>query len=378
MNRPARAQRSSAWPLAAAWIALIVYASLHPFSGWHWPEQATASEWLRLLWLPAPRSSRFDLWSNFLAYLPLGLLLAVGWLRDGRSSVGALTLATLAGIGLSLAMEWTQILLPMRVPSRVDVALNAAGAAVGAALAGTLQGLGALQRWQRLRDRWFVPHGAAGLALLLTWPVGLLFPPPLPLGLGEGLSRAARALGDALTDTALDGWWPTPEAHVALAPGLEWVASVLGALAPCWIGYVMTRQPLHRLVLLAGALTLGVAATTLSTAMNFGPDHALTWITPVLEGALIAAALIGAPLALVPRRAVAALGLIGLTSLIALVAQAGTDPYLASSLHAWEQGRFIRFHGVAQWVGWLWPFAAMLFLLVQVAAPADTGGRRRR
>ena len=26
------------------------------------------------------------------------------------------------------------------------------------------------------------------------------------------------------------------------------------------------------------------------------------------------------------------------------------------SLQAWEQGRFIRFHGLAQWVGWLWPY----------------------
>jgi VanZ family protein len=378
MNRSLHAHRSSAWPLAAAWTALIVYASLHPFSGWHWPDQTTGDEWLRLLWLPAPRSSRFDLWANFLAYQPLGLLLAVGWLRDGRSSLGALTLATLAGAGLSLAMEWTQILLPMRVPSRTDLALNGAGALVGAAVAGSLQGLGGIQRWQRLRDRWFVPHGAAGLALLLTWPVGLLFPPPLPFGLGEGLTRASRALGEALAGTALDGWWPEPAAHVTLAPGLEWLGSVLGVLAPCWIGFVMTRHPLHRLVLLAGALAMGVVATTLSTTMNFGPDHALTWITPVLEAALIGAALVGAPLALLPRRAVAALGLVGLTSLIALVAQTGTDPYLASSLQAWEQGRFIRFHGVAQWVGWLWPFAAMLFLLVQVAAPAEPEGRRRR
>ncbi|MBW8779725.1 MAG: teicoplanin resistance protein VanZ, partial [Burkholderiales bacterium] len=40
------------------------------------------------------------------------------------------------------------------------------------------------------------------------------------------------------------------------------------------------------------------------------------------------------------------------------VAQAPSDPYYADSLQQWEQGRFIHFHGLAQWVGWLWPFAA--------------------
>jgi hypothetical protein len=54
--------------------------------------------------------------------------------------------------------------------------------------------------------------------------------------------------------------------------------------------------------------------------------------------------------------------------MVALVAQAPTDPYFAQSLQAWEQGRFIRFHGAAQWVGWLWPYAAMAYLLARVSA----------
>ena len=43
----------------------------------------------------------------------------------------------------------------------------------------------------------------------------------------------------------------------------------------------------------------------------------------------------------------------------------GTDPYFADSLQGWEQGRFIRFHGVARWIGWLWPYAAMAWLLAR-------------
>ena len=51
-----------------------------------------------------------------------------------------------------------------------------------------------------------------------------------------------------------------------------------------------------------------------------------------------------------------------------LVAQAPSDPYFAESLLAWEQGRFARFHGLAQWVGWLWPYAAMGWLIARLAA----------
>jgi hypothetical protein len=129
----------------------------------------------------------------------------------------------------------------------------------------------------------------------------------------------------------------------------------------------------RRLGLLAGALLLGVGATTLSTALNFGPDHALAWRTPATDQALAGALLAALALALVPPRLAAALALVVLTGLVLLVHQAPTDPYAELSLRAWEQGRFIRFHGLAQWLGWLWPYAAMGWLLARLGM-ADPAG----
>jgi len=63
--------------------------------------------------------------------------------------------------------------------------------------------------------------------------------------------------------------------------------------------------------------------------------------------------------------------LVALTAVVLLVAHAPADPYFAQSLQRWEQGRFIRFHGAAHWVGWLWPYVAMVYLLVRVAARED-------
>jgi apolipoprotein N-acyltransferase len=70
--------------------------------------------------------------------------------------------------------------------------------------------------------------------------------------------------------------------------------------------------------------------------------------------------------AFMSRRANAAWGLVVLTALIALMAEAPSDPYLLESLQFWEQGRFVNLYGLAQWVGWLWPFAALAWLLYGV------------
>jgi len=117
------------------------------------------------------------------------------------------------------------------------------------------------------------------------------------------------------------------------------------------------------LTLLSGATCLALIVSTLSTALNFGPSHALAWWSTstawaLALGIVLALAAIGAR----PRLA-AALGLAALTALVVLIAPAPSDPYYAASLRGWEQGLFIRFHGLAQWIGWLWPYVAMAWLL---------------
>ena len=56
---------------------------------------------------------------------------------------------------------------------------------------------------------------------------------------------------------------------------------------------------------LRGPVPLGAATTTLSTALNFGPTHALAWTTPQALQALGIATCAAALLSLVPRRVAA-------------------------------------------------------------------------
>lgn len=378
MTEPTRLapHRSSAIPLTLLYTALIVYASLYPFVGWRHPGVALTN----YLLLPWPHWwTWFDLISNLLGYMPLGALIFVAWVRSGWRARHAWVLACMMGGLLSLAMETLQNFLPQRVSSNVDLALNLAGAALGAGIGLLAHARGGIERWQTLRDRWFARRSASGLALLVLWPVALLFPLPLPLGVGQVMSRVRDALVDILQGSSAEAWTRQWLASTAppqgLAPAGNFLAIAMGLLGPCLVAFSVSLPGWRRVVLSLGALLLGVATTTLSTALNFAPQHALAWATPEAVSALIVATLLALALAWLPRRAAAALGLMALTALVALVAQAPPDAYYAFSLQAWEQGRFIRFHGAAQWVGWFWPYAAMLHLLGVIGARPE--GRTR-
>jgi hypothetical protein len=68
-------------------------------------------------------------------------------------------------------------------------------------------------------------------------------------------------------------------------------------------------------------------------------------------------------LAWAPHRAFPALLLLALGVYLSVLNQAPENPYFAQTLQAWEQGRFIRFNGLAQWLGWLWPYAVLGYAL---------------
>ena len=365
--------RSSAVPLSWLYGGLIVYASLYPF-GWRVPGVGPFD----FLFLGWPRYwTTFDLVANLLGYLPLGFLLFVALVRGGRRAGAAALLGCVGGTLLSLTMEMLQNYLPHRVSSNVDLAFNAAGTALGVAIGALLHWRGGIAQWQKLRDRWFVARSAGGLALLILWPIGLLFPTAVPFGLGHVLGRIQPLIVELLADTPAAAWtegWtvtvaPAAEASKsALSSTAELSIVVLGLLAPCLVAFTIAIPGWRRAALVIGAALIGASTTTLSTALNFGPTHAFSWTTHQALQALgigTAAALL---LSLVPRRVAAGFGLIALTALVMLVAQAPADPYFAQSLQGWEQGRFIRFHGAAQWVGWLWPYAALTYLLARLAA----------
>lgn len=361
--------------MSAVAIALIAYASLHPWSGWRWPDGLAFAWVLPRLDFEVAR----DILANLLGYLPLGLILCLAHLRSGRRPLLSAVLTVLTGSGVSYALELLQFTIPGRVPSVADWMLNTLGTAWGALAAVTIQALGMVDGWHRLRERWFIPQAGHGLALLWVWPIGLLFPPPVPLGQGQLLPHLRIVLMELTADTPLQQWvlppdpltlWASVRTGQVVAGGwmplLEAAIVAAGLLAPMCVACAMARPKAFRLTLMSGLVLLAIAVSALSTALNFGPAHALTWLTlPTLIG-LSVGALVGALLVNRSRTACALFGVLVLMGLIGLVHLAPTDPYYAQALQSWENGRFVRFHGLSRWFGLLWPYVALGWLLVRL------------
>jgi VanZ family protein len=362
-------RESSALALALLFAALIVYASLYPFTNWTWPAGLPLSA---LVVPPWPHwHVGFDDWSNFVGYMPLGALLYASGLRAHRRPAAAGALACLLPALLSWCMEFLQHFLPGRVPSLMDWALNSLGACAGAALAIAVHAGGGGVRWGALRERWFAPNSGSMLALLLLWPFGFLFPTTVPFGQGVSWERLEEAAYELFSDHPLSPWldwmWSSlADPGAPMSRAAEGLVVTLGVLGPCLVAFSVTRRGWRRAAMVLIAVVAGLGANTLSAALNFGPVHALAWLAPSVPIGLACGALLALACMAAGPRAAAALGLIALSVQVVLVAHAPSDPYYAESLQAWEQGRFIRFHGLAQWIGWLWPFVAGAALFVRL------------
>jgi VanZ family protein len=256
--------KTSAWPLALIYALLVVYASLYPFDGWR--DQGIAP-WAFLA-SPLPKYwTGFDVAANRGGLCAAGFLLALSAMRRGGGTQVRAVLLADAGRRclLSLVMEMSlQSYLPVRVASNVDLALNVAGAWLGALMAWVLERLGAIDRWSRFRDRWFVP---TPVARWCCWRCGRLrccSPRRCRLAWGRCWSGWRTALAEWLEDTPFLEWMPMREIELQpLVPGVELLCVMLGALIPCLLAYCVVRTAGRRLWSCCRRWPLGVLATAL-------------------------------------------------------------------------------------------------------------------
>ena len=162
-----------------------------------------------------------------------------------------------------------------------------------------------------------------------------------------------------------------------LVPLAEVTCVALGALVPCLLGYCVVRTWAKRAALACAVLLVGLAMSGLSAALSYGPEHAWAWLdTPVQTGLGLAAV---AALVLLPlkRNGAAVVALLAIGLQLALLNQAPESAYFAQTLQTWEQGRFIRFHGVAQWLGWLWPYVVLVVLIARLSGSSKQRAESR-
>ncbi len=358
--------KTATWPLTLAYVALVVYASLYPFDTWR---NQGVLPWAYLT-QPLPKYwTWFDVAINIAGYAPLGFLGVLTALRTGQGKYALLPVTMLIFI-LSMVLEGLQSYLPSRVASNVDLSLNGLGGLLGGSVAWVLEKVGAIDRWSHFRRTWFVPQARGGLVLLTLWPIALFFPASVPLGLGQVLERVETALGEALSDTPFLEWLPMRTIELQpLLPGAELLCVLLGALIPVLLAYSVLRTLLQRSIFLVIILMLAVAISGISAGLSYGPEHAMAWLTLPVQLGLLGAAVAGVFCLFLSARSCIAVLLLALVAQLFMLNLAPASPYFAQTLQTWEQGRFIRFHGVVQWLGWLWPFAAVAYVMARISKP---------
>lgn len=344
----------------ALYTALIVYASWYPFSGW----RSLGLGPFDYLGDPFPKYwTVFDVVTNVLGYMPFGALAVLaawprcrGWL--------AIALATLGGTLLSGVMEAVQTYLPTRVASNLDLATNVLGAAIAAPATGALLERGFLRR---LRFRWFERDAGALMVLAALWPFATMFPVPRLFGMGDW-PRALWERFDASMQGAVLAWAPAAwhlgawsGALAARLPETDWEALIttlnLFAAAAFASLPMRARAPRARLIVLLIVTTLVVKAG--ATFLQSQSGLLFDWATP---GALagLAWGTLAAFLALrLPRTARAAAATVALAVSLVLVNVLPVSPYFDVLLADWRQGRYLHFNGLARWLAWIWPWAAL-------------------
>lgn len=345
-----------------AYVLLIVYASLYPFSGWQdigVPLQAYLFAGMPRYW------TGFDLVTNVLGYIPLGVLVVFALYPHVRRG-GAVVLAIAFGVLLSGAMEATQTLLPNRVASNLDLATNSLGAVIGALIGSRFSGLVMERsRLRQLRDQWFTPEASRGLIVFALWPLAQIYPQSYLFGNGQALPVLSDWLSGWL-DTPVDlGAWLRNGIDLSVRQYwlIETVVTACGMSSALLALSCVLRTRAPRAGLLPAFLAAAIAVKSLSSALLFTPSQAFVWLTPGAQGGLLLGTLLLAGALLLgargQRRVAITLLLIGLV----FVNIASANPYFVATLETWVQGRFLNFNGAAQFLSLLWPASALWFLL---------------
>jgi len=333
--------------LTAGYALFIVYASLSPFSGW----QEQGLEFSAVLVSPLWQTySWFDAATNYLAYVPFGLLFCMT-LRVRLNAVWSVALATTVGLLVSALMEYLQMYLPSRISSNVDLLMNGFGTLSGAVLAVSI----VPRAWFFYLQHWrfeFFQRGQGvdfGLALVSLWMFAQINP-SLPI------------LGNVfITEMARQPFMPP-----SIAP-FSWLESVSVALNLLMLGILLLtllRSRRHAvagllLVLFVIALTKFIAAAVLLKSWAL-----LLWLNGEAMFGIFAGVLLMALIGWLARPYLMRLGVVvaGIYLILANGILDSGSPSAAMRLYQWHYGHLFNYNGLSQTVMLLFPLLLLGYL----------------
>ena len=344
--RYARSSRLVAY-LTVAYLLLVVYASLYPFADWRVPNDE-ATRFLFAGWPSYVIAS--DVVVNVLAYVPLGLLLTLLWMGH-VPRWAAVALGVIAGMLLSLSIEFAQAYVPTRISSNVDVLTNSIGALWGAAAARVWG-----ERWllsgelHRLREHHFRAGTRTdlGFVLLALWLLTQLNAEIWLFGNGDLRHLIPTNFGMRYS---ADGYLLL-EAGVA-ALNFAGVAFLVGAI---------TRSFSAAAVSVTALILTALMLKSIASMALFIPGNPGLWLTPGSVLGLVAGIMLW--LTLARRSAMSSMfaAAICFAAGVLLVNLAPENPYLVAALQILQRGHFLRFNAMTGLLSAWWPFLVFAYL----------------
>lgn len=335
--------------VASVCVAVIVYASLQPFSGWIAPEPTMQF----FLWQWSQRWRFNDVVFNVVAYVPLGAALVIAGPRAWSLSL-KVVVALNFSLLLSLAMETAQMWLPTRYASVYDTLANVAGALLGAMIGRALIAFERLTTLaNRLRDELIVagPSGELKFVLLMVWLLAQINP-AIPLF----------------------GATFHPGQQAAFEPAVVVVELTQTAAALIGIGLftdlVMRKRWMGGMALVL-VITLAITLKTAAAHAVLKPLAWDEWLRPGHTLGLAAGAFALMVLFWLPRSVKSVLAGIALLSsvLINLLLPDFVAAKAPLSIFSWNYGHLLHLNGLTHTIVILWPFVATAVLFWRFVVP---------
>jgi VanZ family protein len=337
--------------LALAYLLTVAYASLQPLRGWRLPPEHLygflTAAWPRYITLE-------DVLANAIAYMPLGLLLALG-LRQFFQPVLSVIAGALLTTTVSIAMESMQLFLPARIPSNIDVLANSTGALIGALAAPLFlpsRSIGArLIAWRNLV---FQPGALTetGVLIAALWVITQL--DPLTQIFGTGNLRATFDLPLYFFHTP--GLLLSAEAAVVFFNLLG-----LGLLLS-----TLLRHNARRGVIIAGFIIAAIALKMIITAVLANPQGAFAWMTPgVMIGFSMGVMVLLAGVLSLGHRVRLWLSILCIVLALAAINLAPDNPYFSMPprLAGGRVSHLLSFSAILRALSELWPLLALAYLI---------------
>ncbi|MGZ9711431.1 VanZ family protein [Glaciimonas sp. GNP009] len=343
------------------YLLLIIYASWYPFSGWR---DVGLTPWA-FLSAPLPHYwTLFDVWTNIVGYMPLGLLTVLVLPRRIPLTLTVI-LVTLAGILFSGVMEAVQTYLPTRVSSNLDLLTNSIGA-----LSGSI--IGAIFRYRfspenkllLLRERWFNREASHGMVMIALWPLAQLAPLNHLFGFGQVTSMLSTWLSDWFEQPIDLAAWMTND--VQLSAEQYWmtesIITACGLVSAGLMLLIVLRKDAPKVALTFLLIWVTLSVKAFASALLFTPENVLVWLTPGALTGLLVGAVVLVTFGFTPQRVQRWVAALAVFVSLVFVNVIPDNPYYVETLQTWSLGKFLNFNGAAQFLALLWPFFTLWFL----------------